>query len=56
VGAQCRLWPVSAATSDPDIFRAVKLLMEQFGPDAPHRVAEPAEMRLESGDMIGAVT
>ncbi len=43
-------------TSDPDIYRAAKLLIDQHGEDAPLRAAERAEALLEAGDMIGAVT
>jgi hypothetical protein len=30
-------------TSDPDIYRAVKLLIDQHGEDAPLRAAERAD-------------
>jgi len=43
-------------TSDPQIFRAAKLLIDQHGDDAPLRVAERADELLEAGDMIGAAT
>ncbi len=43
-------------TSDPDIFRAAKLLIDQHGKDAPLRASERADQLLEAGDMIGAVT
>jgi len=43
-------------TSDPDIFRAAKLLIDQHGEDAPLRAAERADRLLEAGDMIGATT
>ena len=43
-------------TSDPDIYRAAKLLMEQHGENAVLRAAERADQFLEAGDMIGATT
>ena len=43
-------------TSDPDVYRAAKLLIDQHGEDAPMRAAERADQLLEAGDMIGAVT
>jgi hypothetical protein len=43
-------------TSDPDIFRAAKLLIDQRGDDAPLRAAERADQLLYAGDMIGAPT
>jgi len=43
-------------TSDPDIYRAAKLLIDQHGADAGLRVAERADQLLEAGDMIGAAT
>jgi hypothetical protein len=43
-------------TSDPDIYRAAKLLMDQHGQNAPLRAAERADQLLEAGDMIGAAT
>ena len=43
-------------TSDPDIYRAAKLLVDQHGEDAPLRAAERADQLLEAGDMIGATT
>jgi hypothetical protein len=42
--------------SDPDIFRAAKLLIDQHGADAGLRAAERADQLLEVGDMIGATT
>jgi len=43
-------------TSDPDIYRAAKLLIDQHGENAPLRAAERADQLLEAGDMIGATT
>jgi hypothetical protein len=43
-------------TSDPDIYRAAKLLMDRDGADAGLRAAERADQLLEAGDMIGAAT
>jgi hypothetical protein len=43
-------------TSDPDIYRAAKLLIDQHGADAGLRAAERADQLLEAGDMIGATT
>jgi hypothetical protein len=43
-------------TSDPDIYRAAKLLIDRYGEDALHRAAERADRLLEDGDMIGAAT
>jgi hypothetical protein len=43
-------------TSDLDVFRAAKLLIDQHGADAGVRVAERADELLEAGDMIGAAT
>jgi len=43
-------------TSDPDIYRAAKLLIDQHGADAGQRAAERADQLLEAGDMIGATT
>ncbi len=42
--------------SDPDVFRAAKLLIDKHGEDAPLRAAERADQLLEAGDMIGATT
>jgi hypothetical protein len=36
----------SPMTSDPDIYRAAKLLIDQHGEDAPLRAAEWADGRL----------
>ena len=41
-------------TSDPDIFRAAKLLVDQHGEDAPLRAAERADELLDGGDTEGA--
>jgi len=43
-------------TSDPDIFRAAKLLIDQHGADAGLRAAERADQLLDAGDLIGAAT
>ena len=43
-------------TSDPDIYRAAKLLIDQHGENAGLRAAERADQLLEAGDMIGATT
>lgn len=43
-------------TSDPDIFRAAKLLMDRHGEDAPLRAVERADAPLEAGDLIGLST
>jgi len=43
-------------TSDPDIFRAAKLVIDQHGDDAPSLVAQRADDLLEGSDMIGAAT
>jgi hypothetical protein len=45
-----------ATTSDPDIFRAPKLAIDQHGADAGIRAAERRGQLLEAGDMIGAAT
>jgi hypothetical protein len=42
--------------SDPDIFCAAKLLIDQHGEDAPLRAAERADELLEVGDIIGPGT
>ena len=36
---------------DPDIYRSVKLLIDQYGPDAEH-----ADTLLEPGKVVGATT
>jgi hypothetical protein len=41
-------------TSDPDIYRAAKLMIDQHGENALLRAAERADQLLEAGDMIGA--
>jgi hypothetical protein len=41
--------------SDPDIFRAAELLIDQHGDDAPIRASERAEELLTAGDAEGAV-
>jgi hypothetical protein len=43
-------------TSDPDIYHAAKLLIEQHGENALLRATERANQLLEAGDMIGATT
>src|SRR5579859_3890589 len=45
-----------AVTTDPDIYRAAKLLIDQHGTDAGLRAAERADELLGAGDMIGATT
>ncbi len=40
--------------SDPDIFRAAKLLIDQHGDDAAIRAAQRADELLDGGDMDGA--
>ena len=40
--------------SDPDIFRAAKLLIDQHGEEALLRAAERADLLLEDGDTEGA--
>ena len=39
--------------SDPDIYRAAKLLIEQHGDDAELRASERADELLEAGDRAG---
>ena len=41
-------------TSDPDIFRAAKLVIDQQGDDAPFHAAQRADDLLEGGDVDGA--
>jgi hypothetical protein len=41
-------------TTDPDIFRAAKLLIDQRGNEAPMRAARRADELLEEGDAYGA--
>ena len=40
--------------SDPDIFHAAKLLIDQHGIDAPIRAAQRADELLDEGDADGA--
>jgi hypothetical protein len=42
--------------SDPDIYRAANLLLDQHGGDAELRAAERADQLLEAGDMVGVAT
>jgi hypothetical protein len=42
-------------TSDPDIFRAAKLLINQHGDDVPIRAAQRADVLLDQGDVDGAL-
>jgi hypothetical protein len=42
-------------TTDPDIFHAAKLLIDQYGADASLEATEQADWLLERGDMEGAV-
>jgi hypothetical protein len=42
-------------TSDPDIYRAAKLLIDQRGPKAGDFAAGRADLLLEEGDMDGAM-
>ena len=41
--------------SDPDIFRAAKLLIDQHGADAAIRAAQRADELQDEGDVDGAV-
>jgi hypothetical protein len=41
-------------TSDPDIFRAAKLLIDQYGEDATVQAAQRADLLLEDGDVEGS--
>ena len=43
-------------TSDPDVYRAAKFLIDQHADDAPMGAAQRADDLLETGDMIGAAT
>jgi len=43
-------------TSDPDIYRAAKLLIDQHGENAPMWAAERADELFEAGDIIEATT
>ena len=40
-------------TSDLDIYRSAKLLIDQHGEDAPIFAAQPADKCLEAGDLDG---
>jgi hypothetical protein len=40
--------------SDIDVYRAAKLLIDQYGEDAPIRAAERANELLEAGNTEGA--
>jgi hypothetical protein len=42
-------------TSDPDIFRAAKLLTDQHGEDAHLRASERADELLEAGGIEGTM-
>lgn len=42
--------------SDPDIYRAAKLLIDQHGEDAEVRASKRADELLEAGDMVGVAT
>ncbi len=42
-----------AMTSDLDIYRSAKLLIDQHGEDAPIFAAMQADKRLEDGDLDG---
>ena len=42
--------------SDPDIYRAAKLLLDQHGEDAELRASERADELLDAGDMVGVAT
>ena len=42
-------------TSDPEIFRAAKLLIDEFGKQASLRAAVQADDLLEGGDLLGSV-
>ena len=52
-------WPCGAGSgrtnSNPDIFRAAKLLIGQDGEDAPIRAAQRADELADEGDADGAV-
>jgi hypothetical protein len=40
--------------TDPDIFRAAKLLVDKHGEDAPIWAAQRADKLLDEGDMEGS--
>ena len=42
--------------SDPDIYRAAKLMIDQHDANASLHAAERADQLLDAGDMIGATT
>ena len=42
-----------AMTSDLDIYRSAKLLVDQHGEDAPISAAMQADKRMEAGDIDG---
>ena len=42
-------------TSDLDVYRAAKLLIEQFGEEAAVRAADRADALLAEGDLDGAL-
>jgi hypothetical protein len=48
--------PDHSMTSEPDIFRAAKLLIDQHGENAGPRAAARADQLLDAADMIGAAT
>ena len=43
-------------TSDFDIYRSARLLIDQHGDEAAIRAAERADAMLEAGDLDGAAT
>ncbi len=43
-------------TSDLDIYRAAKLVMDQHGQDAAFHAAQRADAVLDAGDLDGAAT
>ena len=52
-----RLLMVNAALiSDPDVYRAAKLLIDRHGADAGLRSAERTGLLLKAGDIVGAET
>ena len=48
------LSPAAGVISDPDIFRAAKLVIDQRGEEAAMFAAGRADQRLEEGDLDGA--